>query len=131
MSASPTLPLSLRQALEHDARPWGEYWVLADEHDHKVKRIRVSPAGRLSYQRHQFRSEHWVIVSGEAVVTLDGEDVVMTPGMAIDIPAQTAHRVTNRAAEDLVFVELQLGSYFGEDDIERLEDDYGRVDQTL
>jgi mannose-6-phosphate isomerase len=117
---------SLPAQLEHDLRPWGEYWVLADEPDHKVKRIRVSPGGRLSYQRHQFREEHWFVVSGTALVTLDGTDVVLAPGEAVDIPATTAHRVANTAAEDLVFVEVQRGTYFGEDDIERLEDDYGR-----
>ncbi|MCU1600511.1 MAG: glycosyltransferase [Frankiales bacterium] len=116
-----------RAPLEHDVRPWGEYWVLADEVDHKVKRIRVTPGCRLSYQRHQLRDEHWLVVSGEACVTLEGEELLLGPGEAVDIPKRTAHRVANRGSADLVFVEVQQGSYFGEDDIERLEDDYGRT----
>jgi mannose-6-phosphate isomerase len=112
--------------LEFDERPWGNYQVLADELDHKVKRLTVHPAQRLSYQRHQHRSEHWLVTSGTATVTLDGETHVREPGSSIDIPAGAAHRVANHGSENLVFIEVQTGSYFGEDDIERLEDDYGR-----
>jgi mannose-6-phosphate isomerase len=112
--------------LEYDERPWGNYQVLADEFDHKVKRLTVKPSQRLSYQRHEHRSEHWLITSGTATVTLNGETVTRKPGSSIDIPAGSAHRVANDGADDLVFIEVQTGSYFGEDDIERLEDDYGR-----
>lgn len=113
--------------MDTDLRPWGKYWVLAEGEDHKVKRIEVKPGQRLSYQRHAKRSEHWFVVAGCATVKLDGVDHVLGAGQAIDIPQGTAHRVSNRSAEPLVFIEVQHGSYFGEDDIERLEDDYGRA----
>jgi len=111
-------------------RPWGHYDVLSDAADHKVKRIVVTPGHRLSYQRHERRSEHWFVISGLATVTLDGTDHQVPPGQAIDIPVGTAHRVRNDATDELVFVEVQHGTYFGEDDIERLEDDYGRAGTT-
>jgi len=113
-------------ALEFDERPWGNYQVLEDAESHKVKRITVTPGHRLSYQRHQKRAEHWYVVHGEATVTLEGTDHQVGPGEAIDIPRGSAHRVTNKADAPLVFIEVQVGDYFGEDDIERLEDDYGR-----
>jgi mannose-6-phosphate isomerase len=113
---------------EFSERPWGSYTVLDDgEPDHKVKRLVVHPGKRLSYQRHAKRSEHWFIVSGTATVTLDGVVTTLSPGEAIDIPMGSAHRIANEGTDDVVFVEVQHGSYFGEDDIVRLEDDYGRV----
>ena len=112
---------------EIDHRPWGFYEVLSDKPDHKVKRITVYPAKRLSLQRHQKRSEHWYIVFGNAVVTLDVEEIRLKEGESIDIPLGTAHRISNESSEDVVFIEVQRGEYFGEDDIERLEDDFGRV----
>jgi mannose-6-phosphate isomerase len=111
----------------HETRPWGEFFVLSDEPTHKVKRIVVRPGQRLSYQKHEHRSEHWFVVSGRALVTLDGTAHVVTPGNAIDIERGAAHRVENGGDEDLVFIEVQHGSYFGEDDITRLDDDYGRA----
>jgi mannose-6-phosphate isomerase len=113
--------------LEHDERPWGEYTVLDDRDDHKVKRIVVRPGSRLSYQRHARRSEHWFVVAGTALVTLDGADCRLGAGEAVDVPVGVAHRVENVGATDLVFIEVQHGTYFGEDDIVRLEDDYGRL----
>ena len=114
---------------EHDERPWGSYTVLDDDApDHKVKRLVVHPGKRLSYQRHGKRAEHWFIVSGNARVTLDGAVIDLQPGEAIDIPQGSAHRIANEGRTDLVFVEVQHGTYFGEDDIVRLEDDYGRLD---
>ena len=101
--------------------------MLEDATDHKVKRIVVSPGKRLSYQRHAGRSEHWFIVRGQAEVTLDGERVDRSAGDSIDIPRGAAHRVENVGPDDLVFIEVQHGDYFGEDDIERLEDDFGRA----
>jgi mannose-6-phosphate isomerase len=116
--------------LETDQRPWGSYTVLDDAAAHKVKRIEVLPGKRLSYQRHARRSEHWFIVSGTALVTLDGVQRELVPGESVDIPVGTAHRIENAtdADADVVFVEVQHGAYFGEDDIVRLEDDYGRSD---
>ena len=113
--------------LETDERPWGRYTVLSDEDSHKVKRIEVLPGKRLSYQQHARRSEHWFVVSGEGVVVLDGTERTVGPGDAVDVPAGTAHRIENRGAHELVFVEVQHGAYFGEDDIVRLDDDYGRT----
>ena len=113
-------------ALEHDERPWGSYTVLADETDHKVKRLVVQPGQRLSYQKHAHRAEHWFVVAGSGHVTLDGSEVPVAPGVAVDVPRGAAHRITNTGDSPLVFVEVQHGSYFGEDDIERLDDDYGR-----
>ncbi|MEI6453617.1 MAG: phosphomannose isomerase type II C-terminal cupin domain [Actinomycetes bacterium] len=114
---------------EFDERPWGEYLVLDDAAaDHKVKRITVNPGQRLSYQKHAKRSEHWFVVSGLAGVTRDGVLTEIKAGEAIDIPVGTAHRVENIGTEALVFIEVQHGSYFGEDDIVRLEDDFGRAD---
>lgn len=112
---------------ESDERPWGTYLVLDDEGDHKVKRITVRAGRRLSYQRHQHRSEHWFVVSGAGVVVLDGTQKDVGPGVAIDVPRGCAHRIANTGDEDLVFIEVQHGSYFGEDDILRLDDDYGRA----
>jgi mannose-6-phosphate isomerase len=88
----------------------------------------VAPGRRLSYQRHARRSEHWFVVHGHGRVTLDGRTVAVGAGMALDIPVTVAHRVENDGVEDLVFIEVQHGEYFGEDDVVRLEDDFGRVD---
>lgn len=112
--------------LETSERPWGSYLVLADEADHKVKRITVKPGARLSLQRHQHRAEHWFVVTGNGRVALDAEQVDLCAGEAVDIPCGTKHRIENIGSANLVFVEVQTGSYFGEDDIERFEDDYGR-----
>ena len=112
---------------ERDDRPWGHYEVLEDAPTHKVKRIEVSPGQRLSYQRHARRAEHWFIVSGTAEVTIEDVVHVLGSGQAIDIPRGYAHRIANVGRDGLVFVEVQHGDYFGEDDIERLDDDFGRV----
>lgn len=110
-----------------EQRPWGSYTVLEDSPGHKVKRIDVLPNQRLSYQRHARRAEHWFIVAGAAEVTIDGTPMRVSPGTAVDVPLGAAHRIAN-VGEDLVtFIEVQLGDYFGEDDIERLDDDYGRA----
>jgi mannose-6-phosphate isomerase len=115
---------------EYSERPWGNYTVLSDDAaDHKVKRIVVHPGKRLSYQRHSKRAEHWFVVSGTATVTLDGAVTQVRAGESIDIPLEGAHRIANEGDVDVVFIEVQLGTYFGEDDIVRLEDDYGRVDE--
>jgi mannose-6-phosphate isomerase-like protein (cupin superfamily) len=113
-------------AHEVDRRPWGRYEVLEDAPAWKVKRLTVDPGQRLSYQRHEHRAEHWVVVAGSARVTLDGTDHDLAPGQSIDIPQRGAHRLANPGADRLELIEVQLGDYFGEDDIERLSDDYGR-----
>ena len=110
-----------------DRRPWGTFTVLDEGDTFKVKRIEVLPGKRLSYQKHTQRAEHWVVVSGTARVTLDDRDIVVEKGEAIDIPIGSAHRVENPGDELLVFIEVQRGSYLGEDDIIRLQDDFGRA----
>ena len=111
---------------EFDRRPWGTYTVLEEDRGFKVKRIEVLPGKRLSYQKHAQRAEHWFVVEGIAKVTLDDEEITIRAGEAIDVPVGAAHRVENPGEENLVFIEVQRGSYLGEDDIVRLHDDYGR-----
>ncbi|CAB4587740.1 unannotated protein [freshwater metagenome] len=93
---------------------------------HKTKCIYVLPGKRLSYQRHQKRAEHWFIVQGTARITLNGDVFEMGAGDAIDIEIGDLHRIENIGANDVIFIEVQTGTYFGEDDIERIEDDFGR-----
>jgi mannose-6-phosphate isomerase len=113
--------------MEHDIRPWGEYFVLENEDTHKVKRIKVKPKARLSYQYHDKRSEVWTVVSGVGRITLDGETKDYYYGDIVQIPQGMKHRIENPSAEeDCIFIEVQLGTYFGEDDIVRIEDDYNR-----
>ena len=115
-----------RNMLEVGERPWGKYYVLEDEENYKLKRIEVDAGHRLSYQYHHHRQEFWTVVQGEAVVVLDGVEHVVKYGESIFIPLGAKHRIENRSAELLVFIEVQTGTYFGEDDIIRLEDDYAR-----
>ena len=107
-------------------RPWGRYEVLSSSDIHQVKNVYVLPGKRLSYQRHEKRAEHWFIVTGDARITLDGDSFEMSAGDSIDIEIGVAHRIENIGSEELVFTEVQTGTYFGEDDIERIEDDFGR-----
>jgi len=111
-----------------DQRPWGFFKVLSEEGDYKVKKIVVHPGQRLSLQRHDHRSEHWYVVQGNARVTRNKEEIPLAPGQAVDIPRGSWHRAKNPGQDDLVFIEVQTGDYFGEDDIERKEDDYGRIE---
>jgi mannose-6-phosphate isomerase len=127
VAPDPALLCHPRGMLERDERPWGSYDVLSDEADHKVKRIVVKPGKRLSYQKHARRSEHWFFLRGDGLVTLDGALVPVGSGSAVDIPAGASHRLENTGTDDLVMVEVQHGDYFGEDDIVRLDDDYGRA----
>jgi mannose-6-phosphate isomerase len=107
-------------------RPWGNFTILDEGNGYKVKRIEVFPGKRLSYQKHSRRAEHWFIVSGTAKITLDGKERLLSGGQSIDIAIGAAHRVENPEDTQLVFIETQTGDYFGEDDIVRLEDDFGR-----
>ena len=109
-----------------DRRPWGTFTVLDEASTYKVKRIEVLPGKRLSYQKHARRSEHWMNVSGRARVTLDGREIILSEGETVDIEAGVAHRIENVGEHNLVFIEIQRGTYFGEDDIVRLQDDFGR-----
>lgn len=109
-----------------EERPWGKFEILVDSDYCKVKRITVNPGGRLSYQYHYKRSEAWTIVAGIATITLDDEINWYGYGKTIKIPQGMKHRVENKEQEPLIFIEVQHGSYFGEDDIVRIEDDYNR-----
>ena len=111
---------------EVDKRPWGKYEVLLDADDVKIKRITVNPYSRLSYQYHEERREQWTVVSGILTVILDDERVFRSPGESIKIPLGAKHRAWNETHEPVVFIEVQTGTYFGEDDIIRIEDDYER-----
>ena len=112
--------------LEKSERPWGRYEVLQESPTYKVKSIHVNPGKRLSYQRHQKRAEHWFITAGSGEVTIDGKTSQVSAGSTIDIAINQLHRISNTGNIELVFVEVQTGTYFGEDDIERIEDDFGR-----
>jgi len=112
---------------ERGDRPWGYYLVLLDADRFKVKLLVVNPGKRLSLQRHRRRSEHWHVVQGDARVTLDGREIRLGARESIDIPLGSKHRIENAGREPVVVVEVQTGEYFGEDDIERFEDDFGRA----
>jgi mannose-6-phosphate isomerase len=114
-------------AAEPVERPWGWFTVLEETPTHKVKRIEVRPGRRLSYQFHERRAEHWFVVAGAADVLLDGHAIRLGPGDSLEVPNGVPHRVANAGDDQLVFVEIQVGDYFGEDDIERIDDDYGRA----
>jgi len=113
--------------MERGDRPWGYYLVLHEDAGYKVKQFVVIPGRRLSLQRHRHRAEHWQVVRGEALVTLGQEVVPLPQGGSIDIPLGALHRVESVGKENLVVIEVQMGEYVGEDDIERFEDDYGRA----
>ncbi len=110
-----------------DRRPWGTFTVLDEGHGYKVKRLEVLPGKRLSYQQHARRDEHWMCVIGSATVTLNEQEVTLRVGETIDIPIGARHRIENPGTENLIFIEIQRGDYLGEDDIVRLEDDFGRT----
>ena len=112
---------------ESDKRPWGSYFVIETKKSYKIKRIEVEAGQRLSYQYHNKRSETWTIIKGIAHVTLDGVEHTYNEGETVLIPVGVKHRVKNVGDNKLVFIEVQTGQYFGEDDIERVEDDYKRV----
>ncbi len=119
----------LPQAHEHifEIRPWGRFEILSDRPDHKVKRLIVEPGQQLSYQLHLKRNEHWSIISGEAEVVMEGHVKHYRAGEQLLVSQGSKHRLRNAGRVPLVVIEVQTGSYFGEDDITRFEDDYKRV----
>ena len=107
-------------------RPWGTYEVLLDADYCKVKRIVVNPGHRLSYQYHHKRREQWTVVEGTLTIVLDDLEHTIKTGGSIFIPLEAKHRAWNKTDKPVTFIEVQTGTYFGEDDIVRLEDDYKR-----
>lgn len=118
-----------KEAVHHHRvfRPWGNYNDIDEEDRFRVKRIVVNPGGKLSLQKHQHRSEHWVVVQGTATVTRGEEVSILTENQSTYIPKGVVHRLENTEAEPLHLIEVQVGDYVGEDDIVRLDDTYGRV----
>ncbi len=114
-------------SISKEERPWGRFYVLHDESNYKIKRIEVDSGHRLSYQFHNKRSETWTIVDGIGSINLDGQVKDYKKGDSIYIPQGVKHRIENKTSKKVVFIEVQTGSYFGEDDIIRLEDDYNRI----
>ncbi|QES91954.1 cupin domain-containing protein [Empedobacter brevis] len=112
--------------MEIGNRPWGSYYVLEDTDIYKVKRIEVNVGGRLSYQYHNHRAEVWTIVQGKALVTLDNVEYEYNTGEVVIIPLKAKHRIQNTGNDTLIFIEVQHGTYFGEEDIVRIDDDYNR-----
>ena len=114
-------------SIESEERPWGRFLVIHDQPTYKLKRIEVDPGERLSYQYHHKRSEAWTIVGWVGNITLNGNTKEYKAGETILIPQGVKHRIENKRSEKVVFIEVQTGTYFGEDDIVRIEDDYNRV----
>jgi mannose-6-phosphate isomerase len=113
--------------MNYDERPWGNYTVLYTDESCQVKKLVVNPGKRLSLQSHKFRAEHWFIVSGQGIAQSDGVGIALSAGNSIDIPIGSKHRISCSGAKELIFIEVQTGSSFTEDDIVRYEDDFGRV----
>jgi mannose-6-phosphate isomerase len=112
--------------IERTLRPWGWYETVSETAGNKIKRIGVLPGQQLSLQKHHKRSEHWVVVQGTARVTLGERAFDLTVGQHCDIAVEQVHRLTNLTTDIVEIVEVQFGNYLGEDDIVRLQDDYGR-----
>jgi len=110
----------------HETRPWGAFWSLDRGPAHQVKRIEVRPGGRLSLQYHHHRAERWVVIAGLATITVGDAVLQVAPGGAVEIPLGALHRLENLTDAPVEIIEVQLGSYLGEDDIVRLDDVYNR-----
>ena len=116
------------EALNHKRgfRPWGNYLSLASSESWQVKIITVKPRGSLSLQKHRYRSEHWVVVNGTALVTIEKDEIILKENQSVFIPIGSKHKLANPYEKNLSIIEVQCGSYLGEDDIVRYEDKYGR-----
>ena len=113
--------------MSFEERPWGNYTVLHSDENCQVKKLVVNPGKRLSLQSHLFRAEHWFVISGQGAAELDGKEITLISGDSIDIPTGAKHRISSSHSEPLIFVEVQTGLSFSEEDIVRYEDDFGRV----
>ena len=116
----------LLEAVASEQRPWGSFRVIQERPGWKVKEIYVIPGGSLSLQRHLHRSEHWTVVRGTAKVTVDEEEFLLPENKSCFIPINSVHRLENPGLMGIHMIEVQVGSYLGEDDIERFSDAYGR-----
>ncbi|MBF0503880.1 MAG: phosphomannose isomerase type II C-terminal cupin domain [Candidatus Omnitrophica bacterium] len=112
--------------LEESTRPWGKYQKFYQENGVWVKRVEVIPKGRLSLQKHQYRSEKWIIVHGQGLAIVNDQEIPVFPGSVVDVPLGALHRIGNPYELPLAFIEVACGEYLGEDDIIRIQDDYAR-----
>lgn len=126
--SAPTVVSPTHQTSEQ--RPWGTFTVLEEGAGYKIKRIVVLPKHRLSLQMHYHRSEHWIVVSGTALVTCNGQETLLNSNQSTYVPPCTKHRLENPGVIPLVLIEVQNGQYLGEDDIVRFHDDYARTPQN-
>ena len=126
--SAPERPRS--RPVEFVVKPWGSFSTLEEGPGYKVKRLVVQPGERLSLQKHQHRAEHWVVVSGTATIVRGGRRLTLRRRECAVIPRQAWHRIENHGRQPVVVIEVQHGSYLGEDDIIRKQDDYGRVEPS-
>ena len=113
--------------IEKEDRPWGTFYVIHNQEKYKIKRLEIKPGKRLSYQYHLKRSETWIIVQGNPLITLEDNVERFSQGDTVLIGTGTKHRIENTEDKDVIIIEIQTGSYFGEDDIIRLKDDFNRI----
>ena len=113
--------------MKSETRPWGNFKILLSEPGIQVKRIEVKPGLRCSLQKHNQRSEKWIVISGTGIATIKNEEIPARAGSYFDVPCKAVHRMQNTGKIPLVFIEVQYGVYLGEDDIVRLEDDFARA----
>ena len=111
-------------------RPWGSYFSVLEDSSWQVKSLEIKPQESISLQLHKFRSEHWIVVRGTAQVEIDQIKTLVYENESIYVPLGSKHRLSNPGNENLIIIEVQSGTYLGEDDIQRFEDKYGRVDET-
>lgn len=112
-------------------RPWGFYKVISSSFGYLVKEIHVVPGKKISLQKHKYRAEHWVVVSGKAKITRNEEVIFLEKNQSTYIPQGVIHRLENTEKTPLIIIEVQSGNYIGEDDITRLEDEYGRINKKI
>ena len=115
------------ELLKLQERPWGGYIILIDDTQYKVKKLIINPKKRFSLQYHKKRTETWTIVKGKLEITVGDKKKIYSYGETISVPVGTVHRIENIGDEASEIIEVQTGTYFGEDDIVRLEDDFGRT----
>lgn len=123
------MPKIENQKPKIESRPWGGYIILMDENHCKVKKIIINPKKRFSLQYHNKRTETWTIVKGKLKITVDDKTKEYSYGETISVPVKTKHRIENIGDEVAELIEVQTGTYFGEDDIVRIEDDFGRINE--